>query len=43
VALFKAKRDGRNMTIIFDEGVPLDMGGLHMDTAVDTTNEPMQD
>ncbi|MHC9540558.1 MAG: diguanylate cyclase [Vulcanimicrobiota bacterium] len=43
VALFKAKRDGRNTTIIFDEGVPLDMGGLHMDVTADAANEPMQD
>lgn len=49
MALFKAKRDGRNMTVIFDESVTLDMGGLHMDAATDVTdatdvtNDPLQD
>lgn len=38
MALFKAKRDGRNKTVIFDEGVSFDMSGFQSEIT-----EPMQD
>ncbi len=45
MALFKAKRDGRNKTVAFDEGVPIDMGGLHTDASEssDASDELLED